>query len=69
VKSPTTPFGNQWHPAGCGFGEGSCNLAQLAGIIKSPQVDVYFFVQHYVQGVAHSPFQFAIFYDMLYYSS
>jgi len=41
--------------------------AQLAGMIQSPQADVYFFVQPYVQGVEYSPFQYAFYYNMLYY--
>ena len=41
--------------------------SQLAGIIQTPQPDTYFFVQPYVQGLTYSPFQFAIYYNLLYY--
>ncbi len=43
-------------------------FTQLATIIQLPNPATYFFVQPYVQGLAYSPFQFAIYYNMLYYS-
>jgi len=41
--------------------------SQLAGIIQAPQQDTYFLVQPYVQGLVYNSFQFAIYYNLVYY--
>ncbi len=43
-------------------------FTQLATIIQMPNSETYYMVQPYVQNVVYSPFQFAIYYDMISYS-
>ncbi len=44
-------------------------FTQLATIIQMPNAASVFFHQPYVQGIVYSPFEFAIYYDMMSYSS
>ncbi len=44
-------------------------FTQLATMIQLPDGVVSYFVQPYVQNVTYSPFQYAIYYDMISYSS
>jgi len=43
-------------------------FTQLATILQIPNPAIYFFTQPYVRGLVYSPFQFAVFYNNLYYS-
>jgi len=42
---------------------------QLAGIIQNPDPDSYILAQPYVQGIVYNPFEFACFYNMMYYQT
>ncbi len=44
-------------------------FTQLATIIQLPNAAVYFFSQPYVHGFVFQPFQFALYYNMLYYQA
>lgn len=44
-------------------------FTQLSTMLQMPNAASVFFHQPYVQGIVYSPFQFAIFYDMVSYSS
>lgn len=41
--------------------------SQLAGVIQLPLPENYVFAQPYVQGIVYSPFEFAYYYNMMYY--